>query len=103
MLADRYQHLSGHVTALLGPWGLVLDMNTSSTLLNEQLGQLHDRRQTTMSSIGICDNGSEVVNVGEFAALGFRFGGDALFPLLSVVEKLRHEEMSDLVWDGGLA
>lgn len=101
VFADGNQDLSGHVTTLLRSWGLVLNVNTSSTLLDEELGQLHHSSQTTMSSIRIGNDGAEVVDVGQLGSL--RFGdAQALLSLLSVVEQLRHEEVADLVGDGGL-
>lgn len=102
MLADGHQDLSGHVPALLRSWGLVLDVNTGSTLLNEQFGQLHDCGQASVSSIGIGNDGPKVIDVSELAAVRFRQGGNTLFPLLAVVEELGHEEVGDLVGDGSL-
>lgn len=101
VLADRYQNLSGHVAALLGAWCLILDVNTGRTLLDEQLSKLHDGRQTTVAGVRIGDNGTEVVDIGELRTLrlGCRQALVALFP---VMEELRHEEVGNLVWDGGL-
>lgn len=101
MFADGDQDLSGHVTTLLGTRSLVLNVNTSSTLLNEELGELHDGGETTVTSVGIGNDGSEVVEVVEVGAL--RLGdGETLLALLSVVEELGHEEVTDLVGDGGV-
>ena len=102
VLADWHQDLSRHMSALLGSWSLILNVNTSSALLNEQLGQLHDRSQPTMSSISIGDDWSEVIDVGEFGPIGFRGGCNTFFSLLAVVKKLGLEKMLDLVWNGGL-
>lgn len=102
VLADRYQHLSSHMSALLGSRSLILNMNTSSSLLNKQFCQLHNGSQSSMSGISICDDGAEVVDVGELGAVDFRFGRHTLFSLLAVVEELSHEEMADFVWHGGL-
>jgi len=90
------------MSALLGTRRLILDMDTSSPLLNEQLRQLHDGSQTSVSGISICDDGTEVVDVLELGAVGFRFGHYSLFSLLAVVEELGHEEVADFVGDGGL-
>lgn len=101
VLGDGDENLAGHVAALLGARGLILDVNTGSTLLNEELGELHDGGKTTVTGIGIGDDGTEVVDVGELGAL--RLGnGETLLTLLAVVEKLGHEEMADLVGDGSL-
>lgn len=102
MLADGDQDLSSHVTALLGSWGLVFNMDTSSSLLDEKLGKLHNGSQTAMSSISIGNDWSEVVNVLQLAAGLSRSGGDSFFALLSVVEELCHEEMLNLVWNSSL-
>ena len=102
VLRDGDQNLSSHVSALLGSGSLILNVNTSSSLLNEELGELHDRCQASMSSISICDDGSEVVDILELASVCFRFCGDSLLALLSIVEELGHEEMADLVWYSGL-
>jgi hypothetical protein len=101
VLADGHQHLAGHVAALLGARGLVFNMDASSTLLDKELGQLHDSRQTAVASIGIGNDGAEVINVGELCALvlGHR---QAFLPLLAVVEELSHEQVANLVRDGGL-
>jgi hypothetical protein len=102
VLADGHQDLSSHVSTLLGSWGLVLDVDTSSTLLNEELRQLHHGSQTSVSSIGISDNRAQIVDVGEFRAISFRQGSNTLLTLLAVVEELGHEEMRDFVGDSGL-
>src|SRR5882757_7657574 len=63
MFLDRNQHFSSHVTTLLRPRRLIFDVNPSSTLFNEQLGEFHHSSQTTMASICIRNNGAEIVNV----------------------------------------
>ena len=60
VLLDRDEHFASHVAALLGARSLVLDMDTSCTSLNEELGQLHSGSETTMTGVGIGDDGSEV-------------------------------------------
>ena len=101
VLADRDQDLSGHVATLLGTRGLVLNVNTSSTSLDEQLGQLHDSSQTTVTGIGIGNDGAQVIDVGQFRALVLG-GCDALLALFPVMEQLSKEELVDLVGDGVL-
>ena len=56
VLADRYQDLACHVSALLCSWSLVFDVNTRCTLLDKQLCELHDGCQTSMSGIRIGDD-----------------------------------------------
>jgi hypothetical protein len=55
-----------------------------------------------VSGISVCDDGAEVVDVGELCAVGFRLGHYALFSLLAVVKELSREEVVDFVGDGGL-
>jgi hypothetical protein len=102
MFTNRNQHLPSHVSTLFCPRSLVLDMYPRCSLLYEQFRELHHGCQTTMSSVRICDDGAEIINVGELGAVRFGFRGDAFFTLLAVVEELGHEEMGDFVWDGGL-
>ena len=101
MLANGNKDLSGHVTALLGSGSLVLNVDTGGTLLDEELGELHDGSETAMASIGVGNDGSEVVNVGDTGALVLG-GSKTLLALLAVVEELGLEEVADLVGDGGL-
>jgi hypothetical protein len=99
VLRDGDQDLASHMTTLLGTRCLVLDVNTSSTLLNEHLGELHDGCETTMASVGISDNGTEVVDNGSGSELRIGQSGPA-FALFSVVEQLCHEQVLDLVGNG---
>lgn len=101
MLADGHQHLAGHVTTLLGAGCLVLDVDARGALLNEQLRQLHHRREAAVARVRVRDDGAEVVDVCHVGALLFG-GRQALLSLLSVVEELCHEQVGDLVRYGGL-
>jgi hypothetical protein len=101
VLADGHQYLSSHVPTLLCPWCLILNMNTRRTLLNEELGELHDSRQTSMTGICVCDYWSQVIDVGAVCAIGLG-GREALFALLSVVEKLSHKEVLYFIGHGSL-
>lgn len=101
VLADRYQDLSCHVSAFLCSWCLVLDVNTSSTLLNEQFREFHDGCQSTVTGICISDDGSQVVNLAQLRTVGLGCS-DALLALLSIVEQLRLEKVANLVGNGGL-
>jgi hypothetical protein len=76
-------------------------MDPGGALLDEQLGQLHDSRQAAVAGVGVGDDGPQVVNVGQARSLGLGCR-EALLPLLAVVEQLGHEQMPDLVWDGGV-
>ena len=42
VFADRDQDLASHVSTLLSAGCLVLDVNASSSLLDKELGELHD-------------------------------------------------------------
>jgi hypothetical protein len=101
VLADGHKNLSGHVAALLGARSLVLNVNTSGALFDEQLCELHDGSQTSVTGISVGDNGSEEISVGNLRPL-FPGCGEALLALLPVVEELCHKEMLDLVRDSGL-
>jgi hypothetical protein len=101
VLRDGHQHLAGHVAALLGAGRLVLDVDAGGALLDEELGQLHDGSQAAVASVGIGDDGAQVVDVGELRALGLG-RRQTLLALLAVVEELGHEQVADLVGDGGL-
>ena len=102
MLADWHQDLSCHMSALFGSRRLILNMDTSSSLLDEQLSQLHDCSQTSMSGVSICDDRAEIINVGEFVTVCPRSRCNSFFSLLAVVEELGLEQMLDFVWNGGL-
>jgi hypothetical protein len=99
VLADRNQDFASHVAALLGTRSLILNVNASSTLLDEELGELHNSSKTTVASICISNERSQEVDVG---CLRLVWRAEALFALLAVVEELSHEEVADLVGDGGV-
>lgn len=102
MFTNWNQNLPRHMSTLLRPRRLILNMNTSSSLLNEEFCELHDGSESSVSGISVCDDGAEVVDIGEFRTIGFGFCGYAFFTLFAVVEELGHEEMANFVWDGGL-
>ena len=94
MFADRNQNLASHVSTLLGARRLILDMNTSSSLLDKELGELHDSSETTVTGICVCNKRPQEIDVGSFRLVG---RAKTLFTLLAVVEELGHEQMADLV------
>jgi len=99
VLLDGDEDLTGHMSALLGPWGLILDVDTSSALLNEELGELHCGGEAAMTGVGVSNDGSHVIggrSRGEFC-LRETSTSLSLFP---VVEELGGEQVLDLVWDG---
>lgn len=69
VLANRHKNLPGHMTALLGPRRLVFNMDTSCTLLDEQLSELHGSCQASMTSISISDNRPEKIRIGSILSL----------------------------------
>ena len=101
VLTDGHQHLSSHMATLLCPRCLILNMYTSRALLDEELGELHDSRQASMTGICVGDNRPKIVDVGTICAVGLR-SREAVLALLSVVEELGHEEVLYLVGYGGL-
>jgi hypothetical protein len=94
VLADRNQDFASHVSTLLGAGRLVLDVNASSSLLDEKLGKLHDSSKTTVTGICVRNKRPQEIDVGSFRLVR---RAKALFTLLAVVEKLGHEQMADLV------
>lgn len=96
MLLGADQDLASHVTTLLGSRLLVFQVNTGSTSLNEQLGQLHDSSQSSVSGISISNDGAEVINEGGNLEL-LPGHVSSLLPLLSVVEHLSLEQLVHLV------
>lgn len=101
VLLNRDENLSGHVTALLGAGSLIFDVDTGGSLLNEELGELHDSGETTMASVRIGDDGPKVINVRNLAALGL-WGCETLLALFAVMEELCVEQVADFVGDGSL-
>ena len=101
VLADWDENFASHVSTLLGTWHLILNVNTSCTLLNEELGELHHSSQTAVSSVSISDNWSKEVGVGKLRTLTWR-SAEAFLALLAVVEELGHEEVVHLVRDSGV-
>lgn len=89
VLTDWHEDFAGHVSAFLGAGGLILDVDAGSTLLDEELGELHYCRETAMAGICVGDDGPQVVHVGDLSSLRPR-RCEALFPLLAVVEELCH-------------
>jgi hypothetical protein len=74
-------------------------VDTSSTLLDEELGELHNSSKTTVTGICVSNERSQEVDVGCFRLV---WRAETLFALLAVVEELSHEEVADLVGDGGV-
>eukprot|EP01084_Bolivina_argentea_P276482 471760_1 len=96
VLLRGHQDLPAHVAALLGPWLLVLIVHTRSPGLDEQLGQLHHRREPPVSRIRVGDTGPQVVHRGGGRALLSRHA-HALLLLPAVVEALGAGELVDLL------
>lgn len=101
MLADGDQDLASHVSAFLSTGSLILNVNSSSTLLNEELGKLHNGSQAAMAGVSVGNDGTQVVDVCKLGALGLG-NADALLALLAVMEELGHEQVANLVWYGSL-
>ena len=101
VLADGDEDLAGHVATLLCAGGLIFDVDTGGTTLDEQLGELHDSGQTAMSGVSIGDNGSQVVDVGDVSTLASG-GSNALLALFTVMEELCHEQLVHLARHGVL-
>ena len=64
VLLDWNENLSGHMSALLGPWSLVLDVDPSGTFLDKELGKFHGGGEATMTSVGVGDDWSHIIDGG---------------------------------------
>merc|ERR1719414_1227865 len=89
--------LATHVATLFGPWLLVLNVNACGTILDEHLGKLHCRCETSMAGVGVGNDRVEVVDSRLFGPLIRRHSAPGL-KLLPIVEELRPEELIHLVW-----
>ena len=96
MLTDRYEHFPSHMPAFLGPWCLVLDMNSSCPLLNKQLRKLHDCSEAPMAGVCVGYDGTEIVHICNATTMRFG-GGDALLPLFTVMKELGEEQLLHFV------
>ena len=85
VFADGDQHFASHVSALLGTRSLIFNVYASSSFLDEHLGEFHDRRETSVTRVCICNDGSEEVCVCNIGALGFR-SRNTFFLLFTVME-----------------
>lgn len=96
MFGDGHEYFSGHVPALLRTGRLILNVNTSSTLLDEHFRQLHNGCKTTMARVSISHNGPHVVHVGRLSTL---LGGHTAtgILLLAIMEKLCHKQVLNLI------
>lgn len=74
-------------------------MNTGSTLLDEEFGELQDGGKTSVSCIGISNKRPQVVDIGSASGFGGCEVGSR-FTLFAIVEKLSLEEVLNLEWDG---
>mmetsp|Transcript_60742 Transcript_60742/g.112706 ORF Transcript_60742/g.112706 Transcript_60742/m.112706 type:complete len:299 (+) Transcript_60742:662-1558(+) len=99
VLCNRHQDLATHVAALLGAWFLILNVNASSTILDEHLGQLHGGSEPSMSGVCISNDRVEVVHQRLLCKLLSRH----VLPcsiLLAIMEHLCSKELVHLVGDG---
>ena len=96
MFADWDQHFTRHMTTFFRPRSLVFDVDSCSSFLNEQLRQFHDGRESTVTSIGICNDGSQEVGPCNPTPL-LLWSGNALLTLFTIVKELRHEQVLHFV------
>ncbi len=95
------KHLACLVTALLTTVKLVLEVDTSCTLLGKELGKLEHGAETTVTRVGIGNDRSEVVDPGCLGLLLWRELA-SLVPVLSVVVLLCLEETLNLIGHSGV-
>jgi len=62
VFGDGDEDFSRHVTALFRARCLIFDVDTSGALLDKHFGELHDGGKTTMPSVSVGNNGTEVVD-----------------------------------------
>src|SRR6266540_6280837 len=99
MLLDWNKDLSSHMSTLLRSGCLVFDMNTSRSLLDEHLRELHDSRQPAMPRICIGNYRAQVIHIRRLGKFFFCHPRTS-FALLSIMEELCHEQMLDLIGHG---
>ena len=87
MLTYWYQDLASHVTALLCPRRLILNVNSGSTVLNEELGQFHDGGKPAVTGVSVGNDRSKKICIGKIAAVGF-WRSNTLFSLFAIMEEL---------------
>lgn len=102
MLADRYKHFARHVTALLSTRRLVFDMYTGRSILDEQFGKLHDRREAAVACVSVGYHWPKKVRVRYASSLVFR-DRQTFFALFTIVEELGEEKLVDLIGNGVLS
>ncbi|RUS17224.1 hypothetical protein BC937DRAFT_90251 [Endogone sp. FLAS-F59071] len=99
VLRDRDEHLTSHMTALLGASSLIFAVNARGAALDKHFGELHVGGDTTVARVGVGNDGTQVVNIGKLGALSLG-GAEAGLSLLTVVKLLGHEQVLDFVGDG---
>ncbi|GER43123.1 vacuolar protein sorting 26A [Striga asiatica] len=100
VLSGGDEHFSGHVAALLGGGGLVLDVDAGGAALNEELAELDGGGGAAEAGVSVGDDGAEVV--GGWAGAGAVGAGEGHsgLALLAVVVELGEEEVLDFVGNG---
>ena len=92
MPKNEKKHAHSHVTALLRPGLLVLEVHPGGAGLHEELDELHDRAQASVSGVAVGDDGGQIVDLRSWILPG-EDGGCALFVLTAVVMELRPYEL----------
>src|SRR5271156_1971786 len=97
MLADRNEDFASQMTAFLSTMELVLEVNSSSSILGKQLCKLQDCRQPSVTGITISYDRPHVINIR--SSLPFVDGHlSASIEMLPVMHLLSLEQPLDLVW-----
>jgi hypothetical protein len=95
MFSRRDEDFPSHVSAFLGPVGLVFHVNSCGAAFDKHFGEFHDGGKTSVAGIGIGDDGTKEVDEGGVGAVGWR-QFHSCGTLFAVMEALRHEQMFDL-------
>jgi hypothetical protein len=77
---------------------LIFDVNASCTSFYKHFGELHHRSQATMPSVGISDDGNQVI-CGRVLRPPLGTLPHAKLHLLPIMEMLSLEQLVALVWD----
>jgi hypothetical protein len=83
----------------LHSWLLVFNVDATHASLNEHFSQLHHTSDATESSISICYDWDEVVDLCSLLLLLFA-QYCSLIILFPIVEELGFHELHDFVWHG---
>mmetsp|Transcript_21902 Transcript_21902/g.60986 ORF Transcript_21902/g.60986 Transcript_21902/m.60986 type:complete len:225 (-) Transcript_21902:421-1095(-) len=92
------EHFASHMAALFGARLLIFEMHTRGAGLYEHLREFHDGAQSTMASVAVGNNWSQILDLGSGALIAKQLA-TALLVLTSIMEELGADQLIHLVWD----